>query len=254
MTLELRNLLIGYEGRAIAAPIQACLGDGDLCALLGGNGVGKSTLMRTIAQLQPSLGGQIVIDGEEAGGLSSVQLSRKIGIVTTHRVSSQGLLAREVVEMGRSPYTNFWGRLTTADREAVDEAIHEVGIELLQNRKMATLSDGERQKVMLAKVLAQQTPIILLDEPTAFLDFPSKADTMLLLQRLCREMGKAVLLSTHDLDLALQTSTRLWLMQKGEPLTDGTPLQLAKDGRLAQTFQGKNIFFDKAELRFRISN
>ncbi len=253
MTLQLDDLLIGYERHAIAPPIQASLRGGELCALLGGNGVGKSTLMCTIAQFLPPIGGRILLDGQDISQFSTVQLSRHIGIVTTHSVKSQGLLVREVVEMGRSPYTNFWGRLTPADHAAVDEAIRQVGIEPLSRRKMATLSDGERQKVMLAKALAQQTPVILLDEPTAFLDFPSKVDAMQLLQHLCHNMGKTILVSTHDLDLALQTANQLWLMQKGESLIEGSPTALAQDGRLEKMFQRPNITFDKTELRFRIS-
>lgn len=246
MSLQLTNLLIGYDGCPITAPVTALLQPGRLTCLLGPNGAGKSTLMRTIAGLQKPLGGTLRIAGDDKDNAD------KIAIVTTERVQAQGLSARDVVELGRSPHTGFFGRLTQEDRDIVAWAAELTGIESLMPRSMATLSDGERQKVMIAKALAQQTPIILLDEPTAFLDFPSKVSTLLLLNRLCEEQGKSILVSTHDLDLALQTAQELWLLPKGKPLLQGTTQELAAIGALAMCFQAPHLHFNHQDLRFEV--
>ncbi len=252
MTLSLQNLSIGYSGTAIAPPINATMGGGTLCCLLGGNGAGKSTLLRTIGCFQPALGGNIIMDDTDVSTLTARQLSRHIGVVLTERIDAQGLRVEEVVEMGRSPYTNFFGRMMPEDKRMVDEAIQAVGIHALRHRRMSTLSDGERQKVMIAKVLAQETPVVLMDEPTAFLDFPSKVDTMLLLRHLCHDLDKTILLSTHDLELALQTADMLWLMNKARELEQGTAQQLAQSGALARCFNTPNLQLDKESLTFHI--
>ena len=186
--------------------------------------------------------------------LGAQELSRLIGVVLTDRVDVQGMTVRELVATGRSPYTNFWGTLTSRDNQYIEEAIELCGIQSLVKRQSGTLSDGERQKVMIAKALAQQTPIILLDEPTAFLDFPSKVDTMLLLSRLAHEQQKAILISTHDLDLALQTADTLWLMAKEEQMQMGTPRELADQGVLARFFHSPHVDFDTEALRFKVKD
>ena len=158
----------------------------------------------------------------------------------------------ELVSLGRSPYTGFWGKLEKEDKKIVSEAISLIGIDNLKGRMIQNLSDGERQKVMLAKAIAQQTPIIYLDEPTAFLDFPSKIETMQLLQRLCRQNGKTIFLSTHDLELTLQIADRIWLMQKGN-ITIGTPEEVAQSGALSEFIEREGITFDKSQMRVKIS-
>ena len=160
---------------------------------------------------------------------------------------------REMVAMGRSPYTGFWGKLSADDEAAVDTAIAAVGIQFLAQRMVHTLSDGERQKVMIAKALAQQTPVILLDEPTAFLDFPSKVEMLLLLAHLAHDMQKIIFLSTHDLELALQTADRLWLMGKDtDGVVIGAPNELASNGALSHFFSGPGISFDAKTMRFEV--
>ena len=224
---------------------------GELCCLLGANGAGKSTLLRTLAAFQPTLSGEMTIDGERLETIPPRRLSTMIGIVLTERIRTGGITVRDMVAMGRSPYTNFWGRLTSEDHQEIDLAMEQVGITAFADRQISTLSDGERQKVMIAKALAQGTPIILLDEPTAFLDFPSKVEVMLLLGRLAHEMGKSIFLSTHDLDLALQTADRLWLMGKDENLfAVGTPRELANE--LPRFFPSRHLAFDSQLLRFNI--
>ena len=170
-----------------------------------------------------------IIDGRPLLRLPRQERARVISVVLTGRPQVGSLTAQEVVALGRSPYTGFFGRLREADRRVVREALDDMGVAPLARRNVATLSDGEMQKVMIAKSLAQQTPVILLDEPTAFLDFPGKIDLMLLLQRLAHEERKTILLSTHDLETALQTADRLWLLADGA-LHDGTPHELADQG------------------------
>jgi len=256
MTYKLQDLSTGYhvhgKVHVVARNITAQLEEGRLTCLLGPNGAGKSTLLRTLAAFQPALEGRMLLGDHPLDYYEPKELAKHIGIVLTERPDLGNMHAEELVAMGRSPYTGFWGTLRTEDQEAVEEAIRLVGIEPLRHRLVTTLSDGERQKVMIAKALAQQTPIILLDEPTAFLDFPSKVELMLLLRRLAHEMGKTILISTHDIELALQTADNLWLMNK-EQLEIGTPTSLAANGALPRFFKGRGITFDAESLRFNIS-
>lgn len=254
MKYELQNLAIGYGPTTVAHGINATLQGSTMTCLLGPNGAGKSTLLRTLSAFQPALGGNLIIhNGKdqriEIRNYPATELSKMLGIVLTDRVSIQGMSVRQLVGLGRTPYTNFWGRLSDEDENIVEEAIRLCHIQNLANRQINTLSDGERQKVMIAKALAQQTPIILLDEPTAFLDFPSKVETMLLLVRLAHEEQKAILISTHDLELALQTADQLWLMGQGT-LHVGTPHQLASNGTLPHFFKSEHISFEAQQLRF----
>lgn len=274
-TVILRDLTVGYRqggaARVVASSLNASLCSGELTCLLGQNGTGKSTLLRTLAAFQRPLGGEVVmrcsLPGHDvpaasggAGSLSYValsaltdrELSRLIGIVLTEKPDVRGMTADELVAMGRSPYTDFWGRLSAADRDIVARALRQVGISQLASRQLTTLSDGERQKVMIAKALAQQTPVIYLDEPTAFLDYPSKVETMLLLRRLAIEEQKSILLSTHDVELSLQLADRLWLMHDGQ-LHVGTPRQLAQSGRLSRFVDRDGIALDTATLRIDIT-
>lgn len=252
------HLCTGYTGKGgvkvVAADITAALRSGELTCLLGANGAGKSTLLRTLSAFQPALSGEIRIEGRPIGTYSPRELSTRIGVVLTEKPDLRNMRVEELVGMGRSPYTGFWGGLGADDRRIVDEAIGQVRIEGLRHRMAHTLSDGERQKVMIAKALAQQTPIIFLDEPTAFLDFPSKVEIMQLLQRLAREMEKTVFLSTHDLELALQIADRLWLMESGGAVRIGTPEDLSLDGSLSRFFRGEGISFDAKSGLFRIAN
>ncbi|MBQ3313964.1 MAG: ABC transporter ATP-binding protein, partial [Prevotella sp.] len=179
-TIELRNLSIGYQTKhgikTVATGIDGTIKSGELTCLLGANGVGKSTLLKTLSSFQPKTGGEILLEGRELSEYSDKQLSRLIGVVLTEKPDVRNMTVRELVSLGRSPYTGFWGTYSKDDLQVVDEAIAMVGREPLKKRMVHTLSDGERQKVMIAKALAQQTPVIYLDEPTAFLDYPSKVE------------------------------------------------------------------------------
>lgn len=210
MQITLSHLSVGYKvGHAVVSDINLTLQSGKLASLIGANGVGKSTLLKTLTGFLPKLEGSLLLDGKDISEFSQRALARQISIVLTQKPDVQNLTVEEIVGLGRSPYTGFFGKLHANDQQIVDESIIAVGIEKLKNRMIQTLSDGERQKVMIAKALAQQTPIIFLDEPTAFLDFSSKVETFQLLQRMAHEMGKLVLLSTHDLELAVRFSDTL---------------------------------------------
>ena len=255
-TIRLSNLEIGYRDhdsvKRVATGINASISSGELTCLLGVNGIGKSTLLRTLSAFQPKLSGDIFIEEKEIGEYTDKQLARKIGVVLTERPDVRNMTVREIVSLGRSPYTGFFGTLNESDRRIVGEAIEMAGISRLATRTVHTLSDGERQRAMIAKALAQQTPIIILDEPTAFLDYPSKVEMMLLLRRLCSDMQKTVFLSTHDLEIALQTADRLWLMQP-DGISIGTPRQLADNGALSRYVERPEITLDRQSLTIRIA-
>ena len=218
MMITLKNLVVGYpDGRHTRQLNHAAneeAHDGMLTCLIGANGAGKSTLLRTIAGFQLPLEGTVLLGGDDVRALSPRQRAERMAVVLTDRPDVMCTTVWEMVATGRAPFTGFWGRLSGKDRNIVTRSLRLVGIEWMADRTVASLSDGERQKVMIAKALAQQTPVILLDEPTAFLDYPSRVEVMQLLLNIAHEEHKTVLLSTHDLDLALQTADRIWLFEK----------------------------------------
>lgn len=225
--IQLTNLTIGYNKKVIATDLNAELHLGKLTCLVGRNGVGKSTLLRTLAGFQPQLSGTITVDGSDLSQLTRKELARKVSVVLTSRPQMQNMSAREVIALGRSPYTDMWGSLSDKDRDIIEQCIAKVGIEAIADRDIDTLSDGECQKVMIAKALAQQTPVILLDEPTAFLDYPSKVETMLLMKTIVSQQTTgSTLLSTHDMEMALRLADELWVMTRDHRLVCGTPQQL----------------------------
>lgn len=231
--IELHNLTVGYGTKAVLSDINQVLKAGQLVCLLGANGVGKSTILRTLAGFQPPLSGEVLIDGRNLSSLTLAERSKAVSVVLTERVEVPYMKVVDLVGMGRSPYTGFFGKLTKEDKGIVSEAIEMVGIADLAERTIDTLSDGERQKAMLAKALAQQTPVILLDEPTAFLDFHAKISTLRLMLKLAHETNKTILMSTHDVEMALRLSDLLWIVQDGKIQT-GTTASLTESGILRQ--------------------
>ena len=217
--IEINHLTIGYRHRKVAGDLTARLEGGCLTCLIGRNGLGKTTLLRTLAGFQPALSGEVnLVIGDQSyrlDTLSRARLSRLVSVVLTEKTDVSHITVSEMVGMGRMPYTGFWGRLSHADRFMVSEALRITGISSLADRDISTLSDGERQKVMIAKAQAQQTPIVLLDEPTAFLDYPSKVYMMKLLAKMAHEEGKIILLSTHDLDIVLRHADHILTLDNG---------------------------------------
>lgn len=257
-TIKVADLSTGYQGKkgttVITRDVNASLYDGELTCLLGPNGAGKSTLLKTLTAFLPPVKGEIFIEGKSLADYTDAELAKEIGVVLTERLAVDNMTVDELVGMGRSPYTGFWGRMTDDDHRIVNESIDLVGIGSLRGRMVQTLSDGERQKVMIAKALAQQTPVIFLDEPTAFLDYPSKVEMMQLLQRLAREQSKTVFLSTHDLELALQIADKVWLIDKQHGVSIGTPEDLALKGDMSRYFHCEGVTFDIESGLFKINH
>jgi len=245
-----KNLAIGYRPRAHRAGIvvhkqlDLSLCKGEVTCLLGLNGAGKSTLLRTLCGFQPPLGGEILLEGKALSRFSQRDFALKVGIILTERTNAGGLSVYELVSLGRHPYTGFFGHLNKQDHTVVRQAIEAVGMNHKAHNYVSELSDGERQKAMIAKVLAQECPIVMLDEPTAFLDVSSRIETMILLRDLARSQGKTILLSTHDLELAIEMADRLWLQHKDKPMQEGTPEDLILSGKLGHFFEKGKIHFN----------
>jgi iron complex transport system ATP-binding protein len=244
--LELSKLSVGYPGnRVVASGINLSLDAGELVCLLGPNGAGKSTLLRTIAAMQKPIDGEVRLNGRNLEAFSKIDLARQLSVVLTERVTVGLLTGYEIVSLGRSPHTKWSGSLSERDHSIVEESIRAVGAEALAHRYVSELSDGERQKIMLARALAQDPQLMVLDEITAFLDLPRRVEIMGILRQLAHQRGRAVLLSTHDLELALSTADRIWLMPQGGSLAAGTPEDLVLGGVFAAAFASEGVHFDE---------
>lgn len=256
--LETRGLSIGYSRHkhsvhVVGNNIDVCLFPGQFVCLLGPNGAGKSTLIRTLSGIQAPLAGAILFGGKSIRELSARSIARHISLVLTQRVAVGMMSVASFVALGRHPYTNWTGTLCREDKKAVTRAIADAGIETLAYRSISELSDGERQKVKIARALAQEPQIMILDEATAFLDLPRRVELMNLLKRLAHESNRAVLLSTHDLDLALRSADRLWLFPSGGPLQEGSPEDLVLGDAFSTTFDSGEITFNKKSGSFTIA-
>lgn len=278
------SLSIGYH-HPLASNLNLELRPAELVCLIGPNGAGKSTLLRTLAGMEKPLAGTVWLDDENLHRLPPLELAKRLAIVLTGRVESPLLTARELVTLGRHPYTDWLGRLTPRDEAAIQRAMQLTDTLRFSDRPIGELSDGERQKVMIARALAQILPpspigegvgnenvplspwertgvrenaaggegqTLLLDEPTAFLDLPRRVDLLQLLRRLARETGLAILLSTHDLDLALRLADRLWLLSTAGGMEIGLPEELALSGAVGRVFQSEGAQFDHTIGAFRV--
>lgn len=257
--ISLRDVAFGYRTQGsrsvteIARGINACAKAGELTCLIGRNGIGKSTLLRCAARLQDYSDGCIAVGGRRVEDLSASELAQTISIVLTRRPETANATVEELVALGRAPYTNIWGTLKEDDRRQVDAAIESVGMTHMRSRRALSLSDGEMQKVLIAKSMAQRTAVIILDEPTAFLDFPAKVEMLRTLRRLAHEQGKTIIMSTHDIEIALQTADRIWLMQK-DGIVEGTPKDIVKNGDLEAYIGDNGVCIDKDTMALRIEN
>jgi iron complex transport system ATP-binding protein len=249
------DLAVGYrargERRAVLEHVNVAVENGDLVCLLGPNGIGKSTLLRTLARMQPALWGHVELSGTDMRALSQMEIARRLGVVLTERVTVDALTARRVVELGRYPHSGWFGRLAPHDRAAVERAIDAVGARHLAERDVSRLSDGERQRIMIARALAQEPVLLVLDEPTAFLDVPSRVELMALLRRLTRDDALAAVMSTHDLELALRTADVIWLVLPGGEMMTGAPEDVVLAGGITRAFEGRQIRFDGEARSFR---
>ena len=254
--LQIKNLAIGYKqkrnSKIVAKDINVDLKKGELVCLLGPNGAGKSTLMRTISGAQNPLGGEVSLMNQNVHEIPPKQLAKKLSLVLTERVHTGMLTAYEVVALGRYPHINWTGRLGSKDHELIQWSIKMTGAEELAERALSELSDGERQKIMVARALAQEPEVMILDEVTAFLDLPRRVEIMQLLRRLAHETGRAILLSTHDMDLALRSADRIWLLPKGGSLHVGAPEDLVLNGDFENAFKSEGVSFNRFSGAFQM--
>ncbi|MFD2164044.1 ABC transporter ATP-binding protein [Paradesertivirga mongoliensis] len=254
--LHTSDLSVGYKSgntqKSVAGPLNLTMKAGELICLLGPNGAGKSTLIRTLAGLQPALNGIVKIDTENVAKLKPSQLAKKLSLVLTDSVKAGNLDVFSLVSLGRYPYSGWLGGLSKEDKKIVKWAIESAHVEMFVNRKVSQLSDGECQKVMLARALAQDTPVIILDEPTAHLDLPSRIELMRLLHQLAKETSKGILISTHELDLALQVADQIWLLKKDGSVAVGSPEELVLNGIFESAFDKAGVLFDKSTGTFNI--
>ena len=241
--IKLNDITLSFGSRTLIERASAHFECGRMTALLGRNGTGKSTLLRAIASLGEVQGGAIEIGGRELSELSNADLARMVAFVNTERVSVEAMTAYDLVAVGRSPYTDWSGRLRSSDHEAIERSIRIAGVEHLADRYVDTLSDGECQRVMIAKALAQDTPAILLDEPTSYLDMPNRYELCTLLGRLAHDEGKCVLFSTHELDIALTLSDNIALVDTPQLLYMPTGEMIAS-GSIERLFDSPYIRFD----------
>lgn len=246
--LSTHSLSIGYTLKKKIVTVQRDLNlqlnNGELVCLVGPNGSGKSTLLRTISGLQPPLVGQVKIDDEDIFSLSSGQKALRLAMVLTERVDIENTTIAQIVAMGRQPHTSWWGTMSADDEKIIDDVLQLVNLQNFKNRFINEVSDGERQRAMIARALAQDTPHIFLDEPTAHLDLPNRIEIMLLLYRLAHKTGKAILLSTHELDIALQVADSIWLMSSNIPVQVGTSSELITNGTFERVFDSKHYSFN----------
>lgn len=241
--IELNKFSIGYGERKLLKDVTCSIGDGQLTALIGRNGSGKSTLLRAIAGLNRDYDGQIILDGHTLDGMSSRTMSRTLALVTTERLRVPNLRCSDVVAIGRAPYTNWMGKMQPADKEIVERSLASVGMEKYYDRTMDHMSDGECQRVMIARALAQSTPIILLDEPTSYLDMPNRYELCQLLGRLAHEEGKCVLFSTHELDIALSMTDAIALVDSPNLVCLPTD-EMRDSGCIERLFSNSCVSFD----------
>lgn len=256
--IELRDVTAGYGNSPILRHVSATLRPGEFTSLLGANGAGKSTLLKVLSGNLAPMSGEAVAGGCPLQRMNRAALSRMVAVVNTDRIDGELLTVEETVGMGRYPYTGFFGRLGSSDRRIVAESLAATGMQAFAGKLMSQLSDGERQKVMIARALAQTTPLILLDEPTAFLDVASRVEVLTLLRKLAHEQQRAVLLSLHDVASALELSDFVWLLPGDGTMLTGTPAELIEEQRagkpgnaLDRLFTGREVRFDNVRLDYR---
>lgn len=241
--LHTKALDVGFNGSAVVRDAALELKAGEMAALIGLNGAGKSTLLRTLAGLLPPVAGSVFLNGMELATMNSMERARCLSVVLTSRPQAGLLDVATLVSLGRQPWTGHLGRLTAKDRERVHEAMERTGTLSFTDRSLGSLSDGEVQKVLIARALAQDAPVMLLDEPTAFLDLVNRVSIMRLLRTIAQDMQRAVLLSTHDLGSALQLCDKVLLVHGGT-LWTGTPAEAIASGVLDRAFASEGLRFD----------
>lgn len=257
LTIELRHLRTGYTERrrsvVISPDLSLSIRPGEIVMLMGPNGSGKSTLMHTMAGLLPPLAGEVQLGEKPLSSLTMKEVARQLSLVLTERIPAGNMDVWEVVTIGRYPYTGFRGVLSTEDKRICEEALATCRLTELRERIFDTLSDGEKQRVMIARALAQETPLILLDEPTAHLDLPSRLEVTTMLRTLAHKLGKSILISTHELDLALGWADTIWLLDRSGAIIAKAPEDLILDGDIERVFGDPRLRFDSERGEFSIA-
>jgi iron complex transport system ATP-binding protein len=255
--LSLANLAIGYTSgknrKIILPPLDAVAFRGELIAMIGQNGVGKSTLLRTITGLQNPLCGNIIIDDKPIIDYTRAEFARRIGFISTEPVKVSNMKVYDLVALGRYPHTNWLGKLKNEDQEIIMDAIEKVSMQLFTERYITELSDGERQRVMIARVLAQDTDLLIMDEPTAFLDIKSKYEIVHLLHDLSKNRGKTIIFSTHDLNIAVSEADKVWLLLE-DSFKEGAPEDLVIGGLFDELFKKSLVKFNREDGSFTFRN
>jgi iron complex transport system ATP-binding protein len=241
--IKLDNFAIGYDGRHLMSDVTTEFLPGTLTALIGRNGSGKSTLLRAIAGLNRAYSGDVVLSGVNQRKLVASEIAKTLAFVTTERTRIANLRCMDVVAIGRAPYTNWIGRMQDEDKEVVMQALNDVGMSDYAGRTMDKMSDGECQRIMIARALAQETPIVLLDEPTSFLDLPNRYELVMLLQRLSHEQGKCIIFSTHELDIAIRMCDNIALVADGN-MYNMNAAEMLRSGHIERMFGTNNIRFE----------
>lgn len=253
--LTTNNLSIGYKSKKdttiISSNLDLELHRGELVCLLGKNGIGKSTLLRTLTKVQPKLSGEILLQGHVLESYSSNDLAKQMSIVLTERIPPSNLTVYELIALGRQPYTNWLGTLTQEDKDHIELAMEHTDLHDLMHKRSDELSDGQLQRVMICRALAQNTDLILLDEPTAHLDIQHKIETFQLLKNLAHKLRKSILISSHEIQLALQMGDILWLMT-GKEVISGKPKELIDNNNINHLFDSNTIYFDKEKSQFLV--
>ncbi len=251
--LQASKISIGYTSKKaqniIASDIDLSLEKGKLIALIGANGIGKSTLLKTLTGIQRPISGTVLLNKKNIHDLDALTLAQNLGVVLTEKLPPSNLTVWELVALGRQPYTNWIGKLTDNDIAKINEAIELTQIGHLTAKKHYEISDGQLQKVLVARALAQDTPLIILDEPTTHLDLLHKAALFKLLKKLTQETGKCILFSTHDIDMAIQLSDEMIIMTP-ETVVQDQPCNLIMKGSFNTLFKDEHIVFDAEKGRF----
>lgn len=251
-----KNLSIGYfsatkNSKKLLSNLDLSLEQGKLTALIGINGAGKSTLLRTLAGLQKPIEGTVFLENKPINSYSKAEIAQKISLVLTDSIENHLITVKELVTLGRYPHTNWLGKLHQADEEKIASAMEITQTAHWAGRKIAELSDGQQQKVWIARALAQDTPLLFLDEPTAHLDIINRLEIMLLLRKIAEQQQKAVLIASHDLPELLQIAHYIWLINKDQ-LTVGTPEEIIREGKIESIFTKNNITFDRESKSFKV--
>ncbi len=256
--LEISNLSIGYSGKngkdiLIARNLNFSLAQGEFVSVVGANGIGKSTLLRTLAGVQRRLSGDVLIKGKSINSLTPQELAASLSIVLTEPLPTRNLTVRELISLGRQPYTNWLGTLTPEDSKVVADSIRKTGLEDLEDRKCYELSDGQLQKVLIARALAQDTPVMMLDEPTTHLDLYHKVQILKTMKGIAKEFGKTVIYTTHEIDLAIQLCDQMLILDRSG-YHFGPPCQHIEERSFQRLFPADLIGFDSRTGTFKIKN